>query len=164
MKRVIIVRHGKSVPYGYDDDFNRDLKDRGEIDAKHIVNELVNRLITVDLIISSPAKRALRTAEIYANGLGYDHLMIRQDNRLYDGITTHDFVEMLHGLPATMDTIMVFGHNPTVFYLVNNLVKYFNSDMPTCSTVCIDFKIDNWRDLEVRTGHLTFQIVPSQLK
>ncbi len=40
MKRVIIVRHAKSVPYGYDDDFHRDLTDRGIHDAEKISSKL----------------------------------------------------------------------------------------------------------------------------
>ena len=40
MKRVVIVRHAKSVPYGYDDDFNRGLKDRGHNDAGIISDKL----------------------------------------------------------------------------------------------------------------------------
>ena len=29
MKQIVIVRHAKAVPYGYEDDFNRDLTERG---------------------------------------------------------------------------------------------------------------------------------------
>ena len=63
MKRVIIVRHAKSVPYGYDDDFNRDLKyPRGFSDAAKVSGEFRKQQVFPDLIISSPAKRALKTA------------------------------------------------------------------------------------------------------
>ena len=40
MKRVVIVRHAKSEPYGYDNDFYRDLTDRGESDAEKISEKL----------------------------------------------------------------------------------------------------------------------------
>ena len=72
MKRVIIVRHAKSVPYGYEDDFNRDLRDRGKNDSKLVSTELKNQNISPELMVSSPAKRAIKTARIFAENLGFD--------------------------------------------------------------------------------------------
>lgn len=40
MKRVVLVRHAKAVGHGYDDDFNRDLRESGVIDAQRVSNEL----------------------------------------------------------------------------------------------------------------------------
>ena len=72
MKRIVIVRHAKAVPYGYDDDFSRDLRDSGVRDAKLISNELKNRNIFPDQIISSPAQRAMHTATLFASNLEYN--------------------------------------------------------------------------------------------
>jgi phosphohistidine phosphatase len=66
MKRVVLVRHAKAVAYGYEDDFNRDLRDSGVIDAQRVSNELKARGVFPDKIISSPALRALKTARIFA--------------------------------------------------------------------------------------------------
>ena len=164
MKQVVLVRHAKSVPYGYDDDFNRPLADRGESDAEIISNQLVKQKIKPDLIISSPAMRAKETARIYAENLNYPQDKIVFNEEIYHGITTHDFVEILHGLPEKINTVFVFGHNPTIYYLANNLVKFFNDDMPTCSTVGILFNIEKWTDLEVRHGHLDFHLSPRMYK
>ena len=71
MKRVVIVRHGKSVPYGYDDDFSRDLRERGKNDAKLVSQELNKKGIFPDEMISSPAKRAIKTARIFAENLNF---------------------------------------------------------------------------------------------
>src|SRR5665648_913014 len=141
MKRVVIVRHAKSVPYGYDDDFNRDLMSRGVSDAEKISLRLREMDVFPDLVIASPAVRAMHTATIYCLNLGYDITSIRQENVLYDGITTQDFVDMLQQLPEDVQTVFVFGHNPVVYYLVYNLVKYFKNDMPTCST-CLLYTSD----------------------
>lgn len=64
MKQIVIVRHAKAVPYGYEDDFNRDLTERGINDATKISSELKQRGINADIMVSSPAKRALKTAHI----------------------------------------------------------------------------------------------------
>lgn len=164
MKRVVIVRHAKAVPYGYDDDFNRKLKDRGKEDAAKISSKLAGEGIKADLIISSPAKRALKTAKIYAENFRYPANQIQTEEELYEDITTRDFIELLNRIPEHVQTVFVFGHNPTVYSLVNNLVKLFNSDMPTCSTVGVDFNVENWKDISARGGDLAFHLAPRSLR
>lgn len=164
MKRVVIVRHAKSVPYGYDDDFNRDLRNRGVNDAKLISNELLSRGITPDLMISSPAKRALKTARIFAETLKFPDHKIEKVQDIYDGLTTNEFLEMIRSLPENVNTVFFFGHNPGFYYFTNNLLKNFRGDMPTCSTVGIDFETTNWQDVENRSGDMAFQLVPRMFK
>lgn len=160
MKRVIIVRHAKSVPYGYDDDFNRDLTSRGIADAEKISSHLAISGILADLVIASPATRALHTASIFCENLGYDLTRIKKEETFYGSVTTQDFIEMLQKLPEKVNTVYIFGHNPTVYYLVYNLVKYFNGDMPTCSTVALNFEVEKWSEVSARGGKLAFQLTP----
>ncbi len=163
MKRVIIVRHAKSVPYGYDNDFNRDLTERGEEDAAKISERLYSLGVIPDLVIASPATRTMHTATIFCRNLGYHSTNIRQEEVLYEGLTTQSFIDKLQALPEAVQTVFVFGHNPTVYYLAYNLVKYFNSDMPTCSTVAIDFQVEKWTDVSARVGQLAFQLTPKSI-
>jgi len=162
MKRVIIVRHAKSVPYGYDDDFNRDLMDRGINDADKISLRLKEMGITADLVIASPATRTMHTATIFCQNIRYDVKLIREEPTFYEGMTTHEFIDLVQQFPE-VQTVFVFGHNPTVYYLVYNLVKYFNADMPTCSTVALDFDVQTWKEVSARGGKLAFQLVPKSL-
>ena len=164
MKRVIIVRHAKSVPYGYDDDFNRDLSDRGKNDAANIGNELKKRNIKPDVMISSPAKRAIKTARIFAEQLDFERNKIIEKQDIYDGQTTSEFVEMIQELPEPASTVFFFGHNPGFYYFAGNLLTGFHDDMPTCSTVVIDFDSDLWGKVEARTGKLAFQLIPRMFR
>jgi phosphohistidine phosphatase len=164
MKRVILVRHAKAVPYGYEDDFSRDLRDRGKNDAKLVSTELQKRNIKPDIMVASPAKRALKTARIFAENLGIRKKDIIEDKNIYYSPTTHEFVEIINNLPQDAETAFFFGHNPGFYYFVNNLLGNFNGDMPTCSTVAIDFDIETWTEVESRTGKLAFQIVPKMFK
>lgn len=164
MKRVVIIRHGKAVPYGYDDDFSRDLRDRGKSDAKKISIELNNQGIFPDLIISSPAKRALKTAHIFAENLYFKKGKIIEKQNIYDGLTTSEFLDTIQKLPREVETVFFFGHNPGFYYFVNNLLEEFRGDMPTCSTVGIDFEVDLWNKTEARTGKLAFHLIPKIFK
>lgn len=160
MKQLILIRHAKSVHFGYDDDFHRDLADRGIEDADKISLKLKSMNVVPDLVISSPATRTMNTAAIFCRNLNYEIRHIRQAPDLYEGLSTQEFVDLLQDLPDEVDTVFVFGHNPTVYYLVYNLVKYFNSDMPTCSTVGLEFNVSKWADVSARGGHVAFQFTP----
>ncbi|HAH25322.1 MAG TPA: hypothetical protein DCL77_16465 [Prolixibacteraceae bacterium] len=160
MKRVVIVRHAKSVPFGYDDDFHRDLTDRGVLDAEKISSRLKEAEIIPDLVMVSPAVRTMHTASVFCRNLGYDLKYIRQEIAFYEGATTQDFIEVIQELSQDVQTVFIVGHNPAVYYLVYNLVKHFNSDMPTCSTVGIDFQVDSWKEVAARGGKVAFQYVP----
>ncbi len=164
MKQVVLVRHAKSVAYGYDDDFSRELTNRGENDATMIGNQLKKQKTIVDLIISSPAKRAMQTACIFAKALNFPEDKIVFNEAIYEGITTNDFIALLHELPDNLDTVFIFGHNPTIYYLANNLLKFFEGEMPTCSTVGISFSIGHWKQLEARRGSLSFHLMPGMFK
>lgn len=164
MKSVILVRHAKAVHYGYEDDFNRKLTDRGKADAKLLSKRLKISKAIPELMISSPAKRALKTAKIYAENLDYPKKKILIEEDFYDGLTTSDFIDLLRNLPEDAQTVYFFGHNPTIQYLANNLLRFFNSDMPTCSTIGIDFNIDSWKKVTSREGIASFHLKPRDFK
>jgi phosphohistidine phosphatase len=160
MKRVVIVRHAKAEPFGYEDDYNRDLIDRGISDAGKISTKLKSLGIIPDLVIASPAKRTMHTATIYCQNLGINISSIREEEILYGGLTTQRFIELLHELHENVSIVFIFGHNPTVHSLAYNLASSFHSDMPTCATVAIDFKVDHWKEISAREGKVAMQINP----
>ncbi|MDD4107254.1 MAG: histidine phosphatase family protein, partial [Prolixibacteraceae bacterium] len=102
MKRLVIVRHAKAVPYGYHDDILRDLQDRGKNDANIISKELNKKGIMPDAMISSPAKRALKTAKIFAGNLGFEKERIEENEDIYEGITASEFIDLVNDLPDSM--------------------------------------------------------------
>jgi phosphohistidine phosphatase len=164
MKRVIIVRHAKTISYNYDNDIERELTERGEGDAETISLELKKSNISADLIISSPAKRAKQTAEIYAKTLDYPKKTIRYEKKLYSGKTPENFLNMLRELEVEKNTVFVFGHNPSVYYYMNYLMHDFTDDVPTCSTVGIDFDVDSWENIEAKTGSQGLRLIPDMFR
>ena len=164
MKRIILVRHAKAVPYGYDDDFNRNLTERGETDAEKISLELNNLGIKPDVIISSSAVRAIKTARIFAESLSFNKNDIREEAEIYHGLTTSEFIDLIQKLPDTASTVYIFGHNPCFYSYANNLLEYFNGEMPTCSTVGIDFPVDSWEKVSAGTGNKAFHLVPKMFR
>ncbi len=164
MKHVILVRHAKSISYGYDQDYDRTLTDRGEEDAQTISQELKKLDIHPDLIIASPAVRTSQTAWIYADALGYDKKMIRFEKKLFSGKTSENFLAMLQELEDEKETVIVFGHNPTIYYYMNYLMRHFTDEVPTCSTVGIDFDVDSWSKLRSGQGEMAFRFIPDMFR
>ncbi|MBP8245140.1 MAG: histidine phosphatase family protein, partial [Chitinophagaceae bacterium] len=67
MKKLILVRHAKS-DWGNPglDDIDRPLNERGKKDAPAMASRLLDKGVKIDLIVSSPAKRAAKTARFFA--------------------------------------------------------------------------------------------------
>jgi phosphohistidine phosphatase len=164
MKRVVIVRHAKAVPYGYHDDFHRDLQDRGKNDAKLIGKKLQKKGIKADAMISSPAKRALKTARFFAKKMGFNKNDIRQMNEIYEGPSTYEFLDIIRKLPDQWDTVFFFGHNPGFHLFAKYLLNSYEEDMPTCTTLGIDLDVTNWKKVDAYSGKLGFRMTPKMFK
>lgn len=164
MKRVVIVRHAKAVQYGYHDDFNRHLTDRGKNDAKLVSKELNNKGIIPDAIISSPAVRAMETARIFAKNLNLKKKNINKIIEIYEGMTSSEFLDIIKKLPYEFNTVFFFGHNPSFYTFTCYLLQHYNDDMPTCATIGIDLMADKWEKVEPNTGILAFRLVPKMFR
>ena len=68
MKTLLLVRHAKS---SWDlatlNDFDRSLNERGKKDAPVMAQRLLDRKIDINTFVSSPAKRAKKTAELFCS-------------------------------------------------------------------------------------------------
>ena len=146
MKTVIIVRHAKSswADIGMAD-FDRPLNDRGQKDAPEMAAKLKKKGINIDLFISSPAKRAKKTAQFFAEEFEYPKEKILLVPQLYHAGVA-DFMEVIYKLPDTIDTIILFSHNPGITEFVNRLTDIKIDNMPTCGVFAATVNCDNWVD------------------
>lgn len=163
MKRIILVRHAKSSwQEPALEDIERPLKHRGERDAPVIGQRLKERDIKPDLMISSPATRAIDTARLIAKEIGYPVKKIVIDSHLYahgpDGI-----LNAILTVEDKFDEIMLFGHNPDITTLAARFTAQFNDDMPTCGVVCIDFDVESWAVIGDHPGALVFFDYPKKI-
>jgi phosphohistidine phosphatase len=146
MKTLILVRHAKS---SWDDatlaDKDRPLNDRGKRDAPKMAKRLAKRDVKVHLILSSPAKRAIKTARVFSDELDYKRKDIVIDERLYPG-TVNDLFELIHKLHKKMKRVALVGHDPAL----SKLAQALSSDithMPTCAVAEFRFDAESWPDV-----------------
>jgi len=165
MKRLFLVRHAKTEVIRYDiTDFQRNLKDRGINDSKLIANKLLLKKAVPDLMLSSTANRAIQTANLFAKVLHYRLENIVKMDELYDGFTTQEFLGMLDHHGKDNECIMVVGHNPSIEYLAFNLSEEFYEYVPTCTVIGVEFDVDNWKDIDARTGKISLYEYPKKYK
>jgi len=146
VKTLFLVRHAKS---SWDDtalsDRARPLNDRGKRDAPKIGERLAQRAVSPDLILSSPALRALTTAEIVAKKVGYKLDDIVVDDRLY-ATEADDLLDVIHALGDKLRTVMLFGHNPELTQLGHRLSTEI-THMPTCAVAEFSFDVKSWSSI-----------------
>jgi len=136
-RELLLLRHGKSDWDTEADDFNRPITDRGKRAAQRVGVWLAGQGLLPDYIISSPAERAVTTAEKTAKAMGLFAGDIHQDKRIYlAGLG--DLLEVLADCPADAQRVMLVGHNPGIEELLDHLVGGIDPDddgklMPTAT-------------------------------
>lgn len=143
MKTLFLVRHAKSSK---DDptlaDRDRPLADRGRKEAPRMGKRLAKRGVKPDLLVCSPALRALTTAQLIAAEIGCAPKDIVVDDRLYAS-TADDLLAVIRALDRKFDRVMLFGHNPEFTDLAHRLSSEI-VDMPTCAVATFGFDIQQW--------------------
>ena len=104
---------------------------------------LARRKDRPDLIVSSPAVRALQTARIIAKKLGYPRKDIAVEERLY-GAGIVELLDVIRNADESAATLMLFGHNPGLTELANHLGPRHISNVPTCGVLHLRFGTDTW--------------------
>ena len=160
MKTLYIVRHAKS---SWDDpylaDFDRPLNGRGKRNVPDMGSRLAALGIMPDLMLSSPANRAITTARGIAKAIGYDPGMIRQDMGLYHA-SSANIRQIISETDDRINTLMVFGHNPGFTSLISNLSDFHPYNLPTCGACGIRFDIKTWKAILATKGEKIYYDYP----
>lgn len=170
MKELIVVRHAKS-DWGDSslDDHDRPLNRRGESDAPRMARALAKKLAAdvakVDAMVTSTALRARTTAEIFARELDFSEAGIE---RRHDGYlaSSQEWIRIISGVDEGCQRVIIFGHNPGLHILVNDLLRNQEAgidQMPTCAVVRIAIESETWGALGAGDGRLIDSIIPRDL-
>lgn len=161
MKRLILVRHGKSSWEDNLDDEQRPLKKRGYKDGD-LVATAIEEFIEKPLIIwTSTAVRALETAKIFKEKLNIQDEDFFIKPSLYT-FSNRDLFSQIQHCDPEIGQLMVFGHNPAMTQLVNHLGDKTFDSIPTTGLSVIDFKTNSWKDL--KDGKTILNLFPKNLR
>lgn len=156
MKTILLIRHAKSSWGDLTlDDFERPLNDRGKEDAPKMAKRLFKKKIPIDSFISSPAKRAKKTAEIFSEQYGNKKSEIIFKPSLYEA-GVQAFYDVIASAPRGSDSIAIFSHNPGITDFANRLTATRIDNMPTCSIFAVKAETDDWSSFEQSSKEFYF--------
>lgn len=161
MKKLILVRHGKSSWEEDLPDHERPLKKRAYKDAGLVLNAFSN-FVPGDLVLwSSHAVRALTTARLFQEDLGIPEERFLIKKELYT-FERSGLLKTIKGCDNSIKNLMIFGHNPAMTGVANALGDERFSNIPTTGLCMIEFDTNNWEG--VKNGKTLLYLFPKNLR
>lgn len=167
MKQILLMRHAKS---SWDnssvDDFERPLSKRGQNDAPRMGKFLKKSNFIPDLVISSPAQRALETSTLCVQGFGQGGDVIELNKNLYFG-SPKDYLSALQGVKSNISRVMIVGHNPLMESFAGSLSGSKESTsfrIPTAAIICLESYAVNWDQITWGTCQVNWMIIPKLIR
>ncbi|MCS7087460.1 MAG: histidine phosphatase family protein [Thermoflexales bacterium] len=161
MKTLLLVRHAKSS-WDYPDlaDIERPLNERGLRNAPEMGRRLALRGVRPDLILSSPAVRALTTARLIAQQLDYPEDNIRVDERIYEA-APETLLTVISELDPALRVVLLVGHNPELTELAQRWTDKIEH-MPTAAVAEFAFSAKTWAEAVQQRPRLVWFNTPKQ--
>jgi phosphohistidine phosphatase len=163
MKTLLLIRHAKSSwEDAQQNDFDRPLNARGLKDAPMMADRLLDRKVKIDAFISSPAKRARQTCELFMQAFKKEETAMILQSQLY--LAQPDvFLQTIQQLSTTLSHVAIFSHNNGITEFANSLAVARIDNMPTCSIFAIRLQTDSWSDFAKAKKELWFFDYPKLL-
>lgn len=165
MRHVILVRHAKS---SWDDafmsDFDRPLTERGKEDALLMAKHVFEKKVQIDSFISSPAKRARKTASFFLKqyGLEKEDLVLKPELYLPP---VEIFYSTIEACNDDIKNLALFSHNSGITDFANTLVSTIKvPDIPTCGVFVIQTNASSWQQFRDFDKRLVFFDYPSKIR
>lgn len=147
MRTLYLIRHAKS---SWDNptlrDFQRPLNDRGLAVAPKMANILLKEKEIPDLLVTSPARRALDTARFFAVVNGFTDDQLHREEEIYEASPVA-LLRVISRLPESAGRVFLFGHNPTFTDVANLFAAQPIDNIPTCGIVRIDTTAAYWSEM-----------------
>lgn len=154
MKSLTLFRHAKTErDSSTGRDFDRQLAERGQRDAARMGDEIRSLGLDFDLLLSSPAARAVETANLAGLAPSYDE-------RIYDA-SAGELLAIVQEAEEEAGRLIMIGHNPGFERLASRLVGS-NLEMPTGSLVEIELP-GQWREAAQGEGRVVRFLKPKKL-
>jgi len=146
MKTLVLIRHAKSSwKFPELKDVERPLKKRGLKEAPLMGNVLKDLPITPDCILSSPAVRALTTAQLIAGEYGMDASKVMTLPGLYMEPASK-LLEAIHTIGNEYNVVFFVGHNPGLHDLAVSLSGENIENLPTGGAFGLEFHCETWEE------------------
>jgi phosphohistidine phosphatase len=171
MLTLMLLRHAKS-DWSEDGqaDIDRPLNSRGETAAKVMGRYMADNAQVPDLVLCSPARRALQTWEIAVKQLPSPP-PIHVEPDIYNFGDGRMILQCLCTKARKARSVLIVGHNPSIGHLAKKLAGKGDSKLravmaekyPTATLAVIVFSVDDWTELTEGAGTLMLFVRPRDL-
>lgn len=146
-RKLYIIRHGKS---SWDhpglDDIDRPLSDRGTRNASEMAKRLEERGTVPELLLSSPANRALNTALIMLRSWNLEPDVLQIHDPIYEAYLK-EIAQVVAAVPSEVKQLAIFGHNPTFTSYANVFLETSLDNLPTAGVVIVTLESEGWKGI-----------------
>jgi phosphohistidine phosphatase len=163
MKFLLLIRHAKSDWSNPGlNDFDRPLNERGKRDAPVMAHRLLDKKIIPDVFIASPAKRAAKTARLFAGEMRFKKENIIYKPELYLA-GPEVFYTVIENTSDEFEKIAVFSHNDGITHFANMLTLARVDNIPTCGIFAVKIISDSWKNFRTAQKEFWFFEYPKKL-
>ncbi|RFB78903.1 SixA phosphatase family protein [Methylovirgula sp. 4M-Z18] len=162
MFRLMLLRHAKAAPLAGGGDKERPLTTRGHNQSAQIGQYLKDEQLIPDAAIVSDTARTRQTlSDVLEHFGGEAAVLVQMEPHVYDASPATLLKVMRHASNKTKSVLLV-GHNPGIHQFAVDLIGYGDryaaqrlaSKYPTAALTVIDFDIESWREVQVKSGRL----------
>ncbi|TXE81627.1 histidine phosphatase family protein [Campylobacter peloridis] len=153
MKYIYLIRHAKAQKENYEQDLQRDLSSNGKDDLKTMIYRIKDLEFKAQSIISSPARRCIKTAQKLCKSFSLKEKDIKMEKGFYDG-NLEDVLNFIKELKE--NRVVLVMHNPLLIDLCEYLTYIDLENFPTSAILCLQFDINNFKELKEHSGEVVF--------
>jgi phosphohistidine phosphatase len=156
-RELWLLRHAKSDRNIITNDFDRSLNKRGQLAAQRVGIWMKQQDLMPDIVMSSPAQRAISTTKIVCSAIGIPVHEIQQDRGLY-GAGLDSIKSILAACVVSANKVLLVGHNPEledllIFLVGSGNVPDVEKLLPTAALARLVMP-DNWLRLKAGCARL----------
>jgi phosphohistidine phosphatase len=151
MKTLFLVRHAKAVSQESDAaDIDRPLMKRGKKDAQNMAKKVRKNAVVPQLIITSPARRAVKSARFFAKEFSFSPDTIVLNDLLYqppEDAAESPLLDIVRNIDNRYQTVMIIGHDPLLSDFANFLQKSFTEKLTAAAVLQLEFPNRQWKNI-----------------
>ena len=165
MKTLLLMRHAKSSRKDPKvDDFDRPLNKRGKKDAPLMGRFLLSADLVPQHILSSSAKRAIKTAHLVVDSCCTKFSGEIEDSKELYSTDPSTLIRFIRNVDNHFDRLLLISHNPELESLLHSLCRELIT-MPTASIARVALPLRKWHNLKASTtGELVNLWKPHDLR
>ncbi len=168
MSALHLLRHAKAVPLESGEDRERPLEERGRRAAQAMARWMAERDLAPGLVLCSNSRRTRQTLDLIAPVFPRATEVLIEDG-LYLA-TARQLLARLREIPATIEGVLLIGHNPGLHELAlaladvatGPLARRLAEGFPTAALASYEIAM-RWSALDRHRARLTAFVTPKEL-